>query len=194
MWTEASGQWHSVELTGHTDYVYALATLTDGRLVSGSLDNSLRVWREASGQWHSEILALTANIRGLIGKGELLMSAGEAIMEWRILATGTAYKMTRLFVADGAFSATEFFPDGTIQRVCITPTDPDRLWQTTVDLNNPNGKPLPCDPLLHRYAAFFDEKGRHFDVWDCPDQFAWEGLTENGARTLVLYGEPQAGI
>ena len=152
------------------------------------------MWTETSGQWHSEILALTANIRRLIGKGELLMSAGEGIMEWRLRPNGTAYKMTRLFVADGAFSATDFFPDGTISKVRITPTNPDGLWQTTVDLNNPNGKPLPCDPLLHRYAAFFDEKGRHFDVWDCPDQFDWEGLTENGARALVLYGEPQAGI
>ena len=190
--TEASGQWHSVELTGHTGTVYALTTLADGRLVSGSGDNSLRVWTEASGQWHSEILALTANIGGLIGKGGLLMSAGASIMIWRLPPTGAAQKMTRLFVADGAFSVTEFFPDGTIQRVRITPTDPERLWQTTVDLND--GKPLPCDPLLHRYAAFFDEKGRHFDVWDCPDQFDWEGLTENGARTLVLYGEPQTKL
>lgn len=51
------------------------------------------MWREASGQWHSEILALTANIHTLIGKGELLLSAGEGIMEWRLRPNGTAYKM-----------------------------------------------------------------------------------------------------
>ena len=191
MWTEASGQWHSVELTGHTSYVSALTTLADGRLVSASGDKSLRVWTEASGQWQSEILALTPNIRGLIPRSEILISAGESIMMWKLPPTGAARKITRLFVADGAFSVTEFFPDGSIQSVRITPTDPERLWLTSVDVKNPNGKPLPCDELLHRYASFFDAKGQHFDVWDCPDQFDWEGLTENGARTLVLYGEPQ---
>ncbi len=36
-----------------TDTVIALATLTDGRIVSGGGNNTLRVWREGGGTWHS---------------------------------------------------------------------------------------------------------------------------------------------
>ena len=41
-------------LTGHSDTVYGVAVLADGRLVSGSWDNTVKVWTErsdGSGDW-----------------------------------------------------------------------------------------------------------------------------------------------
>ena len=194
VWGEVNGQWHSVELTGHTRFVYALTTLPDGRIVSGSGDNTLRVWREVGKEWQSEVVASTPDFFELARRPGQLLSVGEAIMIWTIPPTGHARKVIRLLVADGAISITDYNEDGSIKTVRITPSEADRGWQTTFDPANPQGKPLPCDPLLPQHAAFVDANEQRFEAWDCPDQFAWEGLTENGARTLVLYGEPQVGI
>ena len=194
VWRETNGQWQSVELSGHTRSVYALTTLPDGRIVSGSGDKTLRVWREVGKEWQSEVVASTQDFFELARRPGHLLSVGEAIMIWTIPPTGHARKVIRLLVADGAISITDYNGDGSIKVVRITPSEADRGWKTTFDSANPQGKPLPCDPLLHQHAAFVDANEQRFEVWDCPDQFAWEGLTENGARTLVLYGEPQAGI
>ena len=194
VWRETNGQWQSVELSGHTGFVYAVTTLPDGRIVSGSGDKTLRVWREVGKEWQSEVVASTPDFFELARRPGQLLSLGEAIMIWTIPPTGYARKVIRLLVADGAISITDYNDDGSIKVVRITPSEADRGWQTTFDSANPQGKPLPCDPLLHQHAAFVDANEQRFEVWDCPDQFAWEGLTENGARTLVLYGEPQAGI
>lgn len=194
VWSEVNGQWHSVELSGHTDFVYALTTLPDGRIVSGSGDKTLRVWREVGKEWQSEVVASTPDFSALARRPGQLLSAGEAIMIWTIPPTGHARKVIRLLVADSAISITDYNDDGSIKVVRITPSEADREWQTTFDPANLQGKPLPCDPLLHQHAAFVDANEQRFEARDCPDQFAWEGLTENGARTLVLYGEPQAGI
>ena len=46
------------ELQGHTDWVDLLQALPDGRIVSGSDDNTLRVWtRGADDTWSSEVLS-----------------------------------------------------------------------------------------------------------------------------------------
>ena len=194
VWRETNGQWQSVELSGHTGFVYAVTTLPDGRIVSASGDKTLRVWREVGKEWQSEVVASTPDFFELARRPGQLLSLGEAIMIWTIPPTGYARKVIRLLVADGAISITDYNDDGSIKVVRITPSEADRGWQTTFDSANPQGKPLPCDPLLHQHAAFVDANEQRFEVWDCPDQFAWEGLTENGARTLVLYGEPQVGI
>ncbi len=191
VWRETNGQWQSVELSGHTRSVYALTTLPDGRIVSGSGDKTLRVWREVGKEWQSEVVASTQDFFELARRPGHLLSVGEAIMIWTIPPTGHARKVIRLLVADGAISIIDYNGDGSIKLVRITPSEADREWKTTFDSANPQGKPLPCDPLLHQHAAFVDANEQRFEVWDCPDQFDWEGLTENGARTLVLYGTPQ---
>ena len=46
------------KLQGHTDRVECLQALPDGRIVSGSYDNTLRVWaRGADGEWNREVLS-----------------------------------------------------------------------------------------------------------------------------------------
>lgn len=177
---------------GHTGPVTALTTLADGRIVSGSDDNTLRVWRETtSGEWESEVIAAAENFLRLLAWSDQLISTYEAVMLWTLPPTGLPRKRQRLFAAGGAFSVTDFDDDGSVKTVRITPTEPDRLWQTTANPDSPGGKPLPCDPLLHRYASFYSADGQHAEVWEVPDQFSWEGLTEQGARTLVLFSKPQ---
>ena len=177
--------------SGHTDSVRALTTLADGRIVSGSGDHTLRVWREQGGAWSSEPLPCS-DAKRLVARGNLLFSAGQAVLVWDgSAATQFPAKRQRLFAIDELICTATYHADGAVDTVRITPTALDRLWQISPNFSSPGGKPLPCDPLLHRYAIFLDAKGQHVEVWDCPDQFDWEGLTDNGARTLVLYGKPQ---
>ena len=191
VWREQGGAWSSVELTGHANSVHALTTLADGRMVSGSHDNTLRVWRESDGAWRSELLPCS-DAKRLVARGNLLFSAGQALLIWDAsTATQFPTKRQRLFAIDELVCMTSYHGDGSVDTVRITPEAPDRLWQIAPNFSSPGGKSLPCDPLLHRYAFFLDAKGQHVEVWDCPDQFDWEGLTDNGARTLVLYGKPQ---
>jgi WD40 repeat protein len=44
-------------LEGHSSWVICLQALPDGRIISGSRDNTIRIWsRESSGTWSSEVL------------------------------------------------------------------------------------------------------------------------------------------
>jgi hypothetical protein len=95
---------------------------------------------------------------------------------------------SRLLVADGAISITDRHEDGSIKAIRIAPSEADWEWQTTFDPANRKGKSLPCVRLLHQRPAFVDANEQRFEAWYRPDRFGWEGLTENGARTLVLYG------
>ena len=81
VWREQGGAWSSVELSGHTSSVSALTTLADGRIVSGGDDNSLRVWREQGGAWSSEPLPCS-DAKRLVARGNLLFSAGQAVLVW----------------------------------------------------------------------------------------------------------------
>jgi WD40 repeat protein len=44
IWNPADGTLKQT-LTGHTHYVLALTTLTNGDIVSGSQDNKIKIWR-----------------------------------------------------------------------------------------------------------------------------------------------------
>jgi hypothetical protein len=79
--------------------------------------------------------------------------------------------------------------DGAAIEVRITPIDPTGRWQTIPNPNDP-AKPLPCDPVLHEHAAFIGPDGGLVEVWERPDQYEWEGLEGDSARTLVLRSEP----
>ena len=51
--------YRSIEvLSGHSDWVYCLQFLPDGRIVSGSVDKTLRIWtRDNAGTWQNEVLS-----------------------------------------------------------------------------------------------------------------------------------------
>ena len=58
-------------LNGHTDWVPCLADLGGGRLLTGSVDNSLRVWNTATGV----CLAVVPNAHGAGGTRGFILSA-----------------------------------------------------------------------------------------------------------------------
>lgn len=39
-------------LSGHTSFVYSLAVLANGDIVSGGEDRTVRIWRGESGKYH----------------------------------------------------------------------------------------------------------------------------------------------
>ena len=45
--------------------------------------------------------------------------------------------------------------------------------------------------VVHECTLHLLARGQLRCVGECPDQFDWESLTENGARTLMLHVAPQ---
>ena len=84
----------TARLEGHTDGVYALAVLADGRLASGSDDKTIRLWDVASGAETARLEGHTSEIRSL------------AVVADGRLASGSDDKTIRLWdVASGAETA-----------------------------------------------------------------------------------------
>ena len=52
-------------LTGHTDSVRALTVLPDGSLVSGSVDNSIKIWDVTNGQTIKTLTGYTGDVYAL---------------------------------------------------------------------------------------------------------------------------------
>ena len=52
-------------LKGHTKWVYALAILPNGHIVSGSWDKSLRIWDSATGECITVLKGHTDGVRAL---------------------------------------------------------------------------------------------------------------------------------
>ena len=65
IWNLATGEC-TAELNGHTDFVYCIAPLPDGQIVSGSHGGdkslALRIWNMVSGKCTAELNGRTGNI------------------------------------------------------------------------------------------------------------------------------------
>ncbi|MFN9386747.1 MAG: hypothetical protein ACK6BU_07315, partial [Cyanobacteriota bacterium] len=60
LWDPASGLLQAT-LEGHSGWVYALAVLPDGRLASGSRDNTIKLWDPTSAEPESSQLLFVAD-------------------------------------------------------------------------------------------------------------------------------------
>ena len=63
-------------LQGHTDWVTSLLLLSDGRIVSGSFDSTLRIWNPSSGLCETVLQGHTREVTSL-----LLLSDGRIVSE-----------------------------------------------------------------------------------------------------------------
>jgi WD40 repeat protein len=71
----------SSTLQGHTNYVYALAVLPDGRLASSSYDKTVRVWRLSTGVCEAVLEGHTWEVSALsvLPDGRLASSSAETV-------------------------------------------------------------------------------------------------------------------
>jgi WD40 repeat protein len=84
-------------IEGHTASVLCLQALPDGRIVSGSMDHTIRIWtRESDGDWSSEVLA----------GHEIRVSCLQALPDDRIVS-GSADSTIRIWTRgnDGGWSS-----------------------------------------------------------------------------------------
>lgn len=51
---EADGRWKKLELRSHTSKILCIGHFDDGRLVTGSSDNTMKIWSKSSGSWGVE--------------------------------------------------------------------------------------------------------------------------------------------
>ena len=80
------------KLTGHTKAVQCVVQLADGRIVSGSLDNTLRVWDSGSGAC---ILQLTGHTKAVqcvvqLADGRIVSGSWTILCECGTVAAGPA--------------------------------------------------------------------------------------------------------
>jgi WD40 repeat protein len=102
-------------LEGHTDSVWALTVLPDGRVVSGSDDKSVRVWDLAGGtprvlEGHTDrVLALAALSDGRVVSG----SSDNTVRVW-----SKTYQLLHMFVADAPIICLTTTLDGVMVAGC----------------------------------------------------------------------------
>lgn len=128
MWDPSSGR-SLRTLTGHTNYVRALAVLPNGWLASGSSDNTVRVWDVNTGSCMRTYAGHTGNVRGLtvLSDGRLLSAAwDETARVWDVQSGNT--DAVRILKRTGeAFISAASLPNGHVAvggRKDITIYDP----------------------------------------------------------------------
>ena len=67
-----------MQLAGHTHVVKCVATLSDGRLVSGSADKTLRVWSPATGECERVLEGHTADVTSVAALNDSRLVSGSA--------------------------------------------------------------------------------------------------------------------
>ncbi|MCG8463893.1 MAG: hypothetical protein MI750_03440, partial [Xanthomonadales bacterium] len=180
---EREGEWRcEATLEGHKGFVRSVLSLSDGRLVSGSDDLSLKVWREREGEWRC-VFSVKAGIGDVIS----INLSGE-----KLVAAGT-YGLTELHInGDELIPVNRINFDQDIYQqnynneyIMVTPFEKGRYWQTAII----NGKRLPADPDLHKYTYYRCENNAILPAYEFPHLINWiyEDGDPNKPRTLIMY-------
>ena len=95
LWDTASGQ-ETARLEGHTDSIYALALLPDGRLASGSSDKTIRLWDAGSGQETARLEGHTSGIFALALLPDGRLASGSWDLTIRLWDVASGQETARL--------------------------------------------------------------------------------------------------
>ena len=111
-----SQTWNCVHtLPGHSDWVSAIAITTDGRLITGSFDQTLKVWNLNSGKLIQKLCD-----RG----GEIYAIA--PMQDGKTLVTGSSDQTIKLWDIDSGKSIYTFWEySGSVRSVAVSPISPN---------------------------------------------------------------------
>jgi len=103
-------------LEGHTNTVFTLQALPDGRIVSGSCDNSIRIWSKQGNEWTSETLeghTSTVYTLQVLPDGSIISGGGDCTIRiWT--KQGDGWESEILGGHEGPVLCLQALPDGRI--------------------------------------------------------------------------------